>query len=266
MSHERAAHTLEEFFTGHRAVRGAIRESDVTIAHLRLGTYTPEVTKFDALEDTYLYAQLIARALSTATIHTITDIGAGSSIPTLWAIRSVGGWNGRVEASDVDAAALDVSRRNAEKTGSLAQYAFQHASLFDVLPHLVTGPGHLIAANLPYLPIPLPSAGPDMMTVNGGPDGTQYLLPLLAHPMEQGTLVALQWSSLSDPVAVMRCIERSYAVLSVTAHQTPFGMYTNANPIRAHLEQQRREGRAVFSTNKAGEHAYMFLGTILQRC
>jgi hypothetical protein len=80
-------------------------------------------------------------------------------------------------------------------------------------------------------------------------------------------LLALQWSSLSNPTLVIDAIKERYNVELAIARRTRFGSYTGRPEVFRHLLEQREKGVAVFSSDGDGlEHAcFLFLSTVLRR-
>ena len=262
------------FLSAHRSFRGRICEADVSL-HAILPNMPAgfRLTQFAALDDMYLYAQLVSEALRrcchpTETVNLI-DLGAGSCAPTVKALQDHSRYTRvQVIAVDCDPHAISIGQENVRLTGLSQRYQFVQSDMLAYLRQLHMPQKTMICANPPYLPLPttLPiEATLPTLAVNGGTDGDVYLAALLSHNFPIGTPIALQWSSLSNPTRIIHLIREHYEVLAVVAHETPFGSYTGSEPIRLHLLAQRAKGRAVFNTKPDGSYTYYFVGTILRR-
>ena len=111
---------------------------------------------------------------------TIADVGTGSGcIAVTLAVRLP---DARLLAADVSAAALAVAEDNARRHGVAERVRLLHGDLLQPLP----GPVDLIVANLPYIPSGrIDGLQPEVRdyeprgALDGGPDGTDLLRPLL---------------------------------------------------------------------------------------
>lgn len=261
---------LHNFFKKHGAHLGEIREEDIEIGEIldTRGKGKPRLTEFSATDDIFLYSQLLAKLFSTldAARETVFDLGAGSSLPVIKALLDAKPkTNIHVVSVDNDPSAIEVGRYNARLFGLQDNFIFEQADMFSWLRKQIPNPDHVFVANPPYLPSPRKSSSSVSLSVNGGEDGAKFLAPLLQFPFLPGTLVALQWSSLSSPAEIIRLIELNYEVLFVQAHKTPFGTYTGSPLLKPHLEGQREKGLSVFETDENGSHHFWFIGTILRR-
>jgi len=108
----------------------------------------------------------------------VVDVGTGSGCLAVTLALERPGW--RVAATDRSAAALWMARRNARALGAGARLV-----LTDLVAGL-TGPVHLVAANLPYVPaqamaeLPVEVRHDPRGALDGGPDGLALVRRLLA--------------------------------------------------------------------------------------
>ena len=111
---------------------------------------------------------------------TVADVGTGSGcLAVSLAVRLP---DARFVATDVSPAALAVAGENVRRHGVAGRVRLLHGHLLEPLP----GPVDLIVANLPYIPSGrIVSLQPEVRdhepreALDGGPDGTDLLRPLL---------------------------------------------------------------------------------------
>jgi SAM-dependent methyltransferase len=225
-----------------------------------------EMTHFDDRYDTLIYSELICKALELSPeVSTILDLGAGSSIPTLLALKKSGRLDVSTIAVDIDEEALEVGKRNAQWLGLSDQYTFWQADIQSVLRSPVAhGPKTLIVSNPPYIPTPLGITDHYFTPINGGEDGSRYILKTLEQDYLPGTIIALLWGSLTSPFEILPLIEERFEILHQEAHRIHFGKYTSRPVIHQHLEELLLQGRIFFEKDdKWGAIQYVF-GTILK--
>ena len=223
-----------------------------------------KLTHFDDLYDTLMYSCLIRKALSTnPNIKRIIDFGAGSSIPTLLALKDTS-HPARVLAVDIDPAALDVSRKNAETLGLSDRYSFHQGSMQSYL-HVepLGGKDTLIVSNPPYIPTPPGETDYHLLPINGGEYGGRYILEFLMKDFAPETTLVLLWGSLCDPLKVIPAIEEKFEVLHAEAMRIHFGHYTNITHVKKHLYDLRNAGAVFFENTPYGE-VQQVVGTILR--
>lgn len=223
-----------------------------------------DFTHFDDIYDTLLYSRLISRAINEST-KKLVDLGAGSSIPTLLALRNTQRFDLKTFAIDIDPEALKVSQRNAHSLGLASSYTFIHSSIPSALDSKqFTDDDTLIVSNPPYIPTPENISDYHLIPINGGWDGTDFLTELLKHDHPKGMTLALLWGSLSNPLKMIKLIEDKYEVLHLEAVRIHFGNYTQIPFIKTHLYELRDMGHVIFDVEKRGE-TQIVIGSVL-RC
>jgi len=258
------------FLNVHQAQSGEIREDELTLDNIAPGmSHRVQLTKFTALDDTLLFSRLISKLLEylpPPIASILVDIGAGSSIPTLRALLEHREHSRlQVVAVDNDTEAISISERNAAAYNLSERYTFISDDVGHFLSNWNILGNQAIVANLPYLPTPQYVADNKYAAVNGGPDGTRYIEALLTHSIPEDTLIAIQWSSLSNPLKIIEMIKQSFEVLYLMAYRAPFGTYTGSPALFPHLQSQRLKGQSVFTTDSQGNNHFTFVGTILRR-
>lgn len=223
-----------------------------------------KLTHFDDLYDTLMYSCLIRKALTmNPDLKRIIDFGAGSSIPTLLALKDTS-HPARVLAVDIDPAALDASKANVETLGLSDRYSFHLGSMQSFLhADPLGGKDTLIVSNPPYIPTPLGENDYHLLPVNGGEFGGRYILDFLQKDFAPETTLVLLWGSLCDPLKVVPAIVDKYEVLHAEAMRIHFGHYTNLSHVKRHLYNLRNEGVVAFENTPYGE-VQEVVGTILR--
>ncbi|MBI2342959.1 MAG: methyltransferase [Deltaproteobacteria bacterium] len=266
---KRAAGTaVTDFFSQYQVERGRIVSGSITARDLLPQPHLePRVTPFSALHDTWQFSRLVHAMLRQGEppIRTIIDLGAGSSIPTIYALLCTEGCHVRVQAIDTDEAALGVSRSNVEASGLSDRYEFIHAEMIAWLSTQSLERYTGVVANPPYLPVPSGTTDPRYAPVDGGEDGTKYLAHILQHPMPIGTYLALEWCSLSHPERVIALIEQGFDVVHVQANDIDRGIYTEDPHLKPHLLRQHKRGEAALIINEDGSLGWTFIGTVLRK-
>lgn len=230
----------------------------------RLKELSLKLTHFDDLYDTLIYSGLIRRALTmNPAIRRIIDFGAGSSIPTLLALNETS-HPARVMAVDIDPAALEVSRANAEALDLSDRYSFHLGSMQTYLQvDQIGGADTLIVSNPPYIPTPTGNNDYHLLPINGGEFGGRYILEFLMKDFAPDTTLVLLWGSLCDPLMVVPAIEERFEILHAEAMRIHFGHYTNLPHIKKHLYELNNEGVIAFENTPYGE-VQLVVGTILR--
>ncbi len=132
----------------------------------------------------------------------IADAGTGSGVVAVALLLARPEW--RAVATDISGAALELARENAAAAGVAGRIEFHQGNLLDAF----AGPFGLIAANLPYLPAAaIGGLEPEVrrdprQALDGGPDGLQWLRPLIAQApvrLEPGGLLALEMGADQGP-------------------------------------------------------------------
>jgi hypothetical protein len=264
-----ARQVLKSFLERHNSLRGTIAANTVSPRDLMPETVpVPELTPFSALHDTFLFSKLVGEMLALTSprhIRTLYDLGAGSSVPSLRALVEHPQFETSIIAVEFDPHAIRVSERNAVTYGQRLRYSFQEIDMLEFLRQTEVPADAAIIANPPYLPVPKDLRDPLFLPVDGGMDGTKYLAEILTHPMPSGTLLALEWCSLSNPVKLIELIESGYEVVYVQAYDIPFGLYTEDPALKPHLLYNGENNLSVFSINEIGKLSWTFIGTVLRR-
>ena len=153
---------------------------------------------------------------------TVADVGTGSGcIAVSLAVRLPGV---RLLATDVSPAALAVTEENARRHGVAGRVRLLHGHLLQPLP----GPVDLIVANLPYVPSGrFDGLQPEVrdyeprQALDGGPDGTDLLRPLLRQAgayLRPGGAVMLE---IDDEQGATMAEEARSAFPAATVHVLP---------------------------------------------
>ncbi len=261
---------VEIFLSESNAKRESVNDDDLTIKDFFPGMPAAAIhlSQFNSLGDTYEHSELIAAALRSTEAQkttTVMDFFCGSSIPTLRILAANPQLKVRVESIDFDADAIRVSRENAKALGFLDRYDFHVSDAVQLLNSRTISDRTLVALNPPYVPIPRGLEGTKFVTVDGGEDGTKFLLPFLQHPFQKGTLIAMTWSSLSNPALVIGLIRKNFEVVYVQSYETEFGTYTSSSEVLPYLLQQRTKGLAFFKDNGTGKRSYTIIGAVLRK-
>lgn len=225
------------------------------------------MTHFDDIYDTLLYSRLITKAIeSSSTCSTVIDFGAGSSVPTLLALKRAVDRNLEAIAVDIDSAALETSRKNAEALGLSHRYQFLQGPMQTVIKSggFFKRGAAVIASNPPYIPAPQDTNDYHLLPINGGDDGSKYIVEFLEQDYPPETTLALFWGSLCNPAKVIPMIEEKFEVLHVQAVRIHFGNYTTIPAINEHLYKLRDEGKVVFENSAEDGETQLVIGTILR--
>lgn len=225
-----------------------------------------DLTHFHDLYDTLIYSRLIRKALELQkSPKFLVDFGAGSSVPTLLAIKQSKLADLKAIAVDIDPEALKVSKQNAEALGLSDTYIFQQGSMKSFLQNSTFVKGDtLVVSNPPYIPAPPDTTDYHLIPINGGVDGAEYLLDILNYEHPPGTTLALLWGSLSNPSKVIPLILEKYDILHMNAIRIHFGDYTKIPQINSHLYELREKGMVVFDNDDINGETQIVIGSILR--
>ncbi|MBI4212490.1 MAG: methyltransferase [Deltaproteobacteria bacterium] len=260
--------TFFDFLDRHHAIRGTIHERDACLSSLMDGLH-PDTQRsaFAAMDDTYLFTQLISKFVDDycpSQTSTLIDLGAGSCIPTLKALKSNLQQPLRVTAVELDSDSAAIARANVEMNGLRERCEFIEQDMLSFLNLHRFSSTEILVANPPYLPTPAHCNDGWFHPVDGGLDGTKYLQPILEYAYPKGMRIALEWCSLSSPSKIIQLVEQHYRVLYLQAYRAPFGTYVNKVPLFSHLHEQRNRGESIFLTEN-GVNYFWFVGMILER-
>ena len=225
-----------------------------------------DLTHFNDLYDTLIYSRLIRKALELQEAPKfLIDFGAGSSVPTLLAIKQSKFADLKTIAVDIDPEALKVSKLNAEALGLTDSYIFQEGSMKSFLQNSTFVRGDtIVVSNPPYIPAPPNTTDYHLIPINGGIDGAEYLLDILNYEHPPGTTLALLWGSLSNPLRVIPLILEKYDILHMNAIKIHFGNYTKLPHINSHLYELREKGMVVFDNDEINGETQIVIGSILR--
>ncbi|MDB5039202.1 MAG: prmC [Bacteriovoracaceae bacterium] len=266
---ESSLEKFSDFLNRHHAVEKRIDDPDSSSDFFAEALKLPEIVGFTALADTLAYARLLTELLritAGANSRRLIDLGIGSAIPSIIALRdNPQNLDLKVIGIDTDAAALQTASENAETFGVSRRFQFYQGDFLKVMDDLVLDSKTLIGSNPPYLPVPESVKNSKFSSINGGTDGTFYLKKILQHPFPSGSVLALAWSSLSNPAVIISLMEKNYEILYVHSYIAKFGVYTKSNELAPHLEAERNADRCLYFTGNDGIHRQWILGTILRR-
>lgn len=225
-----------------------------------------KLTHFDDIYDTLLYSRLIQRALEfSPQVKTIIDLGSGSSIPSLLAIKNSCRQDVKTIAVDIDPEARSVGQENARILGLSHRYSFHQQRMEDAIADL--GPfdeTNLIVSNPPYIATPTHLQEKFFIPVNGGVYGDHYLLKILNQSYVEGVSIALLWGSLTSPKDVLPLMQAKFELIHTEAHRIHFGNYTTKEPLRSHLYRLRDQGEVFFENDDELGEVQLVFGTILK--
>lgn len=225
-----------------------------------------DLTHFNDLYDTLIYSRLIRKALELQeSPKFLIDFGAGSSVPTLLALKQSKLEDLRAIAVDIDPEALKMSKQNAEALGLSHNYVFQEGSMKSFLQNSTLMKGEiLVVSNPPYIPAPADTNDYHLIPINGGVDGTEYLLDILNYEHPPETTLALLWGSLSNPTKIIPLILEKYDILHMNTTRIHFGNYTKLPRINSHLYDLREKGMVVFDNDEINGETQIVMGTVLR--
>jgi hypothetical protein len=222
-----------------------------------------EMTHFNDPYDTLIYSRLITRALALhPAVRTVIDLGAGSSLPTLLALRANPGIS--AIAVDIDAEAISVGQKNAKRFGLSQRYTFVQSDIASAIKEISTGPSTLVVSNPPYIATPSAIEDHFFTPIDGGVKGSDYLLQILKQQHPTGTPLAILWGSLTCPEEIIPLIAERYEIIHQEAYRIHFGVYTRHPLIKPYLYQLREQGRVYFEGDEEKGEVQLVLGTILR--
>ena len=212
--------------------------------------------------ETAMFARLVERAVTALRPASVLDVGCGTGIPTLAALRAGAP---HVTGIDIVERNVELARATLQSAPRRARVCLEHASWDDVIDGKVDGGGmELVVANPPYVPDGRGCA------VNGGPRGTRLLHAIIEQAPRRTRGLALLFGSISDPLTVLEKLrDTGFEVLDVLAQSVPFGQYTSRPRTLETLRALRKAGHAWFcdvdSRTGHAPHAYLTLGAIARR-
>lgn len=216
--------------------------------------------------DTILYSRLIEKALYLyPEVKTIIDLGAGSSIPTLLAVKNSGRTDIKIKAIDIDPDAELIGMENARLLNLKKNFSFHSGKMEEVLMEL--GPYDsqtLIVSNPPYI------ATPDLLNdhyfvpVNGGLFGDEYLKNILVYPYSPGVKLALLWGSLTSPNEILPLMDQKFTFIHTEIYRAPFGDNTRESNLKSYLYKLEDQGLVYFERNEKGTEDQYVFGNILE--
>jgi len=224
-------------------------------------------TQFDDLYDSLIYSNLILKALQmNPHIYQVIDLGAGSSIPSLLALKKIARDDLFLMAVDIDPSAEEVGNHNATVLDQLDRYNFRQGTIEEVIKLIDKKSSEiLIVSNPPYISSPLNlKTEKYFIPIDGGLNGDEYLLEILKQEYVPGTTLALLWGSLTCPHAVLHEIESRFEIIHVEAYRVHFGNYTNVPIVKEHLYLLKEEGKVFFENDEEIGEVQLVFGTILK--
>lgn len=265
---EECMEMLNKFLAKNDAIISSISQETTTAEDVLKGVGVPlRFSQFVALHDTLMYSKLIEQVLHyvpTNEQRKLIDLGAGSSVPTIRALKLHPEYKKIVvDAVDVDDAALQIGHDNAHVAGMADRYSFSQQDMGSYMAGLESSKAHIFITNPPYMPIPPDRGDHFLLPVNGGPDGTKYLEMILRAEMKPGTLLGIRWCSLTNPLKMINLIEGDFEVLYVDAQNAPYGTY--AKMISEYLEELHQCGTICLKRDSNGNRSFMFIGCVLRR-
>jgi hypothetical protein len=213
-----------------------------------------KATHFNMAEDTDAFCRLIDCAINIG--DHVLDLGCGDGIPTIQAIIR-GAYH--VIAVDNSTKAIQSIGSNWESwkkqvTISHGTLEVKQADMLKILSAENFGSNKIdiIISNPPYIPVGELSARD---TINGGPDGLNFIRPLLLCKISDK--IAWLQGSLSDPIEVLRLIEiNHWEITALKIFATHFG--ENAIRQYKYLNTLRENEKSLFFT-ELGVNIHWFL-------
>ena len=224
-------------------------------------------THFDDLYDSLIYSNLIMKALKlNPHINQVIDFGAGSSIPSLLAVKKSKRDDLVLIAIDIDPAAEEIGNHNAVVLGVKENYHFRYGTIKEVINQIDKSSSEmLIVSNPPYISSPVNlNKEKYFIPIDGGVFGDEYLLELLRQNYEPGTTLALLWGSLTCPHEVLPEMEERFEIVHVEAYRIHFGNYTNVPIVKEHLYKLKEDGKIFFENDDVMGEVQLVFGTVLK--
>jgi release factor glutamine methyltransferase len=176
---------------------------------------------------------------------TVLDLGSGSGAAASAVARAGAG---HVHGLDISENSVlwasehyALETENKRVTFGIADYAISSTpQLLDSCPF--GSPPTVVTSNPPYVPIPPPEAS-KKVSIDGGPDGLQWVRSVVRHAAGMGSDLGVTIGSYSSPrVAASLLHEYSYGISSVTLSALRLGDYTLKNMERVLSLESRGEG------------------------
>jgi len=186
------------------------------------------------------------RHLSVEPGSQVAEPGCGTGVLSLYAALAGAA---RVTGTDVDPAALEAARLNAQRN-RLANVRFIQGSLLEPVPSGL----ELVVALLPHKPAPRAFNH----RYYGGLDGTDLLLATIRQSAERliaGGRLVLYVNSIANPARVRAAFERGFEVRLLGEKRRHFTQteFDGLTPgMFAHLVRQRDLGQAEFESDEEG--------------
>jgi hypothetical protein len=266
----------------HLKTHGAI-PIDYTRVHLGMDDFftstlarQTKFSRFAAIRDSHFYSTFLEEVLTRLpkeNIHLI-DLCGGSAIPLLSAILKVEKnlnreWKGSALSLDIDPEAVEISEKNIKKVGLESRVRAEVGSIDHFLDQHAMGKTRfpqVMAINPPYLPYPdNHELKKDLIPVVGGNDGGKWIEKILKYPHPENTYIALEWSSLANPLGVLEWIESEYETLFVKSCEMSFGSYTSSPDFFPYLMAQRERGLSLFGQTSSGNHSQILICSLLRK-
>lgn len=176
---------------------------------------------------------------------TVLDLGSGSGAAAAAVARAGAGHVHGLDISENSvlwaSAHYAVSTENKRVTFGIGDYAISSpAQLLDSCPF--SFPPTVVASNPPYVPVPPPDAS-KKVSIDGGPDGLQFVRLIVRHAAEMRSDLGITIGSYSSPRAAAFLLrEYGYGIFGVTLSALQLGDYTVQNMERVRELEKRGEG------------------------
>lgn len=175
------------------------------------------------------------------------DIGTGTGI---FAIALAKKRVPKIIAIDIDAHSLDVARHNTGLNDVSQKIDFEQGNMFDPLTKYVKQGKYfdIICSNPPVLPVPEKHMGNYPIYLNGGPDGTKYLVMTLEKSILflnklRGRLY-INFGSTTNPRKLFSLLDKYYRWKEVARITIPFTEQFLL--LWDYLRELRNQGKAEF--------------------
>ncbi len=256
------------FLQDHSAVRASLVGGERSSLNLFPPTKV-KLTVGEELEDTYLLAKLVARALEKLgpkAISTILDLESRSSLATAYALeRNPKHKDLQVLALGHDRQSLMIGQANVGVVGPGDRYRFLQMDMLDFIEAYPFKKSNLIVAAPPAVPYPRELDVSQNRKWSGGLDGTRYIKKILQAQMEPGTHVVLFWPSLSHPLSILPQIHSEFEILYIEATETSMGRFTKDPELFQYLNGLRNRGEVIFDDLEADGLVYNNFGMFLKK-
>ncbi|MBF0107041.1 MAG: methyltransferase [Deltaproteobacteria bacterium] len=270
MTKESAKQALYDFFKANHCQPVVFKNDRVTIRDI-IPAHANKLqsSRFIALDDTLLYANLLANFVKQDTdnrIRKLIDLGAGSSLPTIKINLELDKPRKlRVVCVDSDKDAIETSYKNTKACDLSSHCEFVHNDMLLYLKGLTIREGDVVVSNPPYLPVHDNVDKNLFAPVNGGKNGTACIVPVLTQSFPKGTRLVLRWCSLSNPKKIIKLINENYKVLHLEAFIEGFGFYTSQGCMKDYLKGLLDDAMVYYSVEGNNQRKLISIGCVLEK-